>query len=72
MTLTFPPLSIFNFSWIIARRANEQASSTKADNSIDETGEAERAYLRELMFSNPEAVHSDLGAVEMLSRCRRH
>lgn len=71
MTLTFP---IFNLSNLIRnfRATNIQPAAPAAQlNSEHDNALAERAFLRELMFNNPEAIQSDLGLMAMMTQYPR-
>ncbi len=72
MTLTFPMFNISDLKQtLFATFARLAAPTAQAISEYDDAL-AERAFLRELMFNNAEAIQSDLGLMEMMTQYPRH
>ena len=69
MTLTFP---MFNLSTLNRIFRATIAQPTGEVTSEHDEAYAERAFLRELIARNPEAIQSDLGLIAMMSQYPRN
>ncbi|WP_162798267.1 hypothetical protein [Sulfitobacter sp. SK011] len=68
MTLTFPAFKLPTLkSMFRAALANPATEATPEH----ETAYAERAFLREVLAHNPEAIQSDVGLMAMMSQYPR-
>ncbi|AGI66161.1 hypothetical protein OAN307_c04200 [Octadecabacter antarcticus 307] len=65
MTLTFPTSNLSNLKWSFGAARTKSATEviSERDDAL-----AERAFLRELMAHNPEAIQSDLGLMAMMTQ----
>jgi len=72
MTLTFPIFNISSLKQTIFAAFAWPATSTALAISEYDDALAERAFLRELMFNNAEAIQSDLALMEMMTQYPRH
>jgi hypothetical protein len=72
MTLTFPMINLSNLKRALCAIIAKLASPTAHVNSGGDNALAERAFIRELMFNNPEGIQSDLGLMEMMTQYPRH
>jgi hypothetical protein len=68
MTLTFPAFKLPNLKWMFRETVANRATDATPEHEI---AYAERAFLRELLARNPEAIQSDLGLMEMMSQYPR-
>ena len=68
MTLTFPAFKLPNLKWMFRAAIANPATDATPEHEI---AYAERAFLRELLAHNPEAIQSDLGLMEMMSQYPR-
>ena len=68
MTLTFPAFKLPNLKWMFRETIANPATDATPEHEI---AYAERAFLRELLAHNPEAIQSDLGLMEMMSQYPR-
>jgi hypothetical protein len=71
MTLTFPSFNLSNLKWALCTTIAQPAGPTAQANSERDNVHPDRAFLRELMFNNPEAVQSDLGLMAMMTQYPR-
>jgi len=71
MTLTFPMFNLSNLKRTLCAIIAQPASPTVQVNSEGDNALAERAFMRELMFNNPEGIQSDLGLMEMMTQYPR-
>lgn len=68
MTLTFPAFKFPTMKWMFRGAIANPATDATPEHEI---AYAERAFLRELLAHNPEAIESDLGLMEMMSQYPR-
>ena len=68
MTLTFPAFKFPTLKWMFRAAIANPATDATPEHEI---AYAERAFLRELLAHNPEAIQSDLGLMEMMSQYPR-
>ena len=68
MTLTFPAYKLPTLKSMFPGAIANPATDATPEH---ETAYAERAFLRELLARNPEAIQSDLGLMEMMSQYSR-
>ena len=68
MTLTFPDFKLPILKWISKEAIANPATDATPEHEV---AYAERAFLRELLAHNPEAIQSDLGLMEMMSQYPR-
>lgn len=68
MTLTFPAFKLPTLKSMFRGAIANPATVASPEHEI---AYAERAFLRELLAHNPEAIQSDLGLMEMMSQYPR-
>lgn len=68
MTFTFPAFKLPAMKWMIRRAIANPATDATPEHEI---AYAERAFLRELLAHNPEAIQSDVGLMAMMSQYPR-
>jgi hypothetical protein len=71
MTLTFPIINLSNLKRTFWAIVAQSTAPTAQENSEGDNAHPERAFLRELMFNNPEAIQSDLGLMAMMTQYPR-
>ncbi|SFS20945.1 hypothetical protein [Yoonia litorea] len=65
MTLTFPAFKLPTLKSMFGGAVANPATDATPEHEI---AYAERAFLRELLAQNPEAIQSDLGLMAMMSQ----
>ena len=68
MTLTFPAFKLPTMKWMFRGAIAKPTTDATPEHEI---AYAERAFLRELVTRNPEAIQSDLGLMAMMSQYPR-
>ena len=71
MTLTFPMFNLSNLKQTLFATIAPPTAPTAQLNSEGDNALADRAFMRELMFNNPESIQSDLGLMEMMAQYHR-
>lgn len=72
MTFTFPFFGFLDRKSILRQPNEMDQSSVQKNTSEDENSEAERAFLREIMRENPEALQSEIGVMALMSQYPRN
>ncbi|UZD92045.1 hypothetical protein [Cognatishimia activa] len=72
MTFTLPFFGILDWKSILRPSNKGNQSPVQENASEDESSEAERAFLREIMRENPEALQSEIGVMALMSQYPRN
>ena len=69
MTFTFPVFKLPTMKWVSLGTIAKPATDIAPEHEI---AYSERAFLRELLTRNPEAIQSDLGLMAMMTQYPQH
>ena len=69
MTLIFPGFKLATMKWMFRSAIDKPAIDAMPEHEI---AHAERAFLRELLAHNPDAIQSELGLMAMMSQYPQH